>query len=219
MTEQEWSTCNDPAAMLGFLQIGRKEFDRKGRLFTIAACSRLQHLLTDERSRRALEVAERYADAKADDAELDNAYREAFHADRTLHEDVRQNQAAKDWLPALASNCVVNIVGYPIALSLDERESDFKPWAGTAMQAARTLAGEAWATLSAGADWDEKTFLAEENRHQSSLLRCIFGNPFRPLTLEPSLLSDSVAKIAKAIYNERALTGCQCWVTLWKNAG
>ena len=36
------------------------------------------------------------------------------------------------------------------------------------------------------------------------LLRCIFGNPFRPVTVNPSWLTATVVSLATAIYDERA---------------
>jgi hypothetical protein len=39
---------------------------------------------------------------------------------------------------------------------------------------------------------------------QVELIRCIFSNPFRPVTLNPSLLTSTVVDLAEAIYQERA---------------
>jgi hypothetical protein len=60
MTEAEWLGCDKPYEMLHFVQ--GKASERKLRLFACAWCRRLWHLLPDERSRRALETGEQYAE-------------------------------------------------------------------------------------------------------------------------------------------------------------
>ncbi len=44
----------------------------------------------------------------------------------------------------------------------------------------------------------------EDNAYQSMTLHCIFGNPFRPVTVDPSWLTATVVSLATAIYDERA---------------
>jgi len=75
MTEGEWLASTDTAKMLAWRQdLGRQSLlgvptytaasNRKLRLFACACCRSVWHLLTDTRSRRAVETAERFADGE-----------------------------------------------------------------------------------------------------------------------------------------------------------
>jgi len=68
MTEAEWEECQNPEPMLAFLD--GKASKRQLRLFAVACCRRLWDLLTDQRSRRAVEASERYADGLLSRKEL-----------------------------------------------------------------------------------------------------------------------------------------------------
>ena len=77
MTEQEWLSSTDPQAMLralGKVPLGIPGSfppisDRKLRLYACACVRQVWSHLTDKRSRRAVEVAERYADGGATERE------------------------------------------------------------------------------------------------------------------------------------------------------
>jgi hypothetical protein len=70
-----------------------------------------------------------------------------------------------------------------------------------------------WAKWSCGPSPLSPTYL-DVNRlfedslppaEQAQILRCVFGNPFRPVALEPAWLSPEVRSLAEAAYRERSL--------------
>jgi hypothetical protein len=65
MTPEEWERCAEPQKMLEFLRPSARASDRKLRLFGAGCCRALWAQLTDPAGRRAVEVAEQYADGKA----------------------------------------------------------------------------------------------------------------------------------------------------------
>jgi len=50
-------------------------------------------------------------------------------------------------------------------------------------------------------DWGD---VKQRTRDVAALLRCIAGNPFRPITFDPTWRSETVVSLASAIYAERA---------------
>jgi len=81
-----WRSCIRLFEMLPL--VATRISDRKRRLFAVACCRRLAHLLGDDRSRRAVEVAERYADGEASEAERLFAENSAVEA----HIDMRESR-------------------------------------------------------------------------------------------------------------------------------
>jgi hypothetical protein len=167
MMEQEWLECADPGKMLEFLR--GKVSDRKLRLFAVACCRRIWDSLTDDRSRKAVEAAERRADNTMSGKELDKALSAAL---RCAH-DRKVNDAIKDAAYAAASSAF---------------------WL-----APDTVQAAIYAVGAASIDGSEVI----ANREQCNLLHCIFGNPFRSITIDPIWLSSTVLSIAQAIYDEK----------------
>ena len=48
------------------------------------------------------------------------------------------------------------------------------------------------------------TYPEREYKAQSALLRCIFGNPFRPVAFADAWRSETAVELATGIYEERA---------------
>jgi hypothetical protein len=89
MTEAKWLACTEPYQMLDFLP--GKVSGRKLRLFACACCRQgVWPLLSDRRSRKAVEVAERFAEGAADRVALRAAWMDA----RVAAQRVTRNQRA-----------------------------------------------------------------------------------------------------------------------------
>ena len=80
MTEAEWQTCADPAALLAHLRDRGRLGERQLRRFACACVRRVWPLLADDRLRRAVQVAERFADGRATVSELRGAFEDAYVA-------------------------------------------------------------------------------------------------------------------------------------------
>lgn len=178
MTEAEWQLSQDPAHML--VRLGANASERKLRLFAAACCRGVWHLLPDARSRRAVEAAERRAEGAADAAELEVARVEARRAARAAD---RFRFGAEEMAEAAAHS--------------EARAAA----AATARYTAIT------ATQQAGWGWDWQAAWQAGCATSASLLREIFGNPFRAAEVRRSWLTYGcgvVPQMAASIYAERA---------------
>jgi hypothetical protein len=87
MTETEWMTGNDPAPMLQEA-LRRKVSDRRLRLFAVAVIQKIEHLVVDVRSQKAVRMAERFADGAATAGALARARRQAERAEAEANERI-----------------------------------------------------------------------------------------------------------------------------------
>src|SRR5947209_5694308 len=99
-TEQQWLECDDVDELIGYTEAISTE--RQRRLFACACCRRIWHLMTDERSRKAVEAAELYADGKIDADILHAAHNAAKEA------WVERNQQNDDHPAAAAFFCSIS---------------------------------------------------------------------------------------------------------------
>ena len=183
MTESHWLTATEPQEMLLFLQNSGKVSERKLRLFAVACCRRIWHLMTDVRSRRAVQVAETDADGGIGRAELQLAQ----IAEHALEDAGWPENAA--WAVAEEGND---------ARFHSRRETFY-------IYAALTTADFVCYALVDGAV--RHPLRDEEKVRQAALLRDML-NPFRSLTLAPSVRTWNdgiIVKLAESAYEERSL--------------
>jgi hypothetical protein len=151
MMKSEWLECKDPEKLLKHLAC--KVSERKRRLFACACCRRIWDLLTDERSRFAVEVSERFADGLASIEELHEAS-EVAEAAR-----VWGDQQAETWAAWNTASADLHTLLY---------------WVHYWARVARAGGQES-------SDKHDKKKWKRELGAQADLIRELFGNPFQPL--------------------------------------
>jgi hypothetical protein len=182
--------------MLGFLRGSGRVSERKLRLFAVACCRQLDHLLVDHGSREAVEVAERYADGAATDDELDVAQgwaEEVWKQERYGWEDLTDAE-----------------MGAAVAAY----------WSAEA----DALAAARGASKSAEGVRSPKATSAADRVGQCRLLRCLFGPlPSRPRPpVESAWLKwngGTVLRLAGAIYDGRRFEGMPVLADALEDAG
>jgi hypothetical protein len=198
MTETEWMACTDPDKMLAFVE--KKASSRKARLFSVACCRRIWSLLQDFRSRRAVEVAESFADGEATELALQLEMSESV-----------DGWEGKDGAAVWAAAACIHV-------------TDADALAGaiwTSRCAAASFADDRWRDAVDAAptcgqgivDWvmaepPRESKAWAERKEQSDLLRDLFALlPFRPVAVETSWLTwngGTAVKLAQSIYHDRA---------------
>jgi hypothetical protein len=185
LNEAEWLACAHPKPMLDFLR--GKASDRKLRLFACVCCrSFLPKLYSEQRiaeQRIAVELAERLADGMASEEERRQALMDAEGALDVLFPGGNNSaaQAAVNKLASIASS------------------------ATHAREVALTPAG----AFFVHGPLTHAIMIHGDCRWLASLLRDIFGNPFRPSPpLPPAVLAwndRTIPRIAQVIYDDRKL--------------
>ncbi len=202
MNEEAWLAGIDPSPLLEYLR-GRVSdidmwelpdepslasaqnvrsivSDRKLILFAAACCRHIWPLLDDQRCRGAVEIAERFADGRADVKEL--------YAART---------------PTIAAEREVGPAARAAYYTANARPADTVWHVHTAAAEAETRV----ATRAVTRDWDTAWNAAYSValQAQTDLLRDVMGNPFQRIAVNPAWItwaSGTVQRIARRIYDD-----------------
>jgi hypothetical protein len=198
MTEEEW---HGEFTFELYLQLNewlreRRSNDRKLRLWACACCRRLGELLTDPRSRVAVDAAEQHADgllmktavkAAARDAKKPPQVKLSFSFAR------RGEYTAEQWAASAA------------ALTLYSDPSHFSQTAAIRAAIAMDRAGK----------MDRRA----EDAAQVAVLRDIFGNPFRPVSFSPAWRTDTAIALARTMYEAREFSAMPILADALQDAG
>jgi hypothetical protein len=183
MTEDEWLTWNgisDP--MMEFLR-GKPGLGRKRRLLAVACCHRVMKWMPAE-CVPAVELAERLAEGPVDEEERWAAFNAAGESCD------EQQDFPHSWAGYCAFRAVETPSDYEQPTSWKE---DAAAWvAQTAAEPASWINGK----------YDSE-IIAAERREIAGLIQDIFGNPFRPVTIQEAWLTPEVVGQAKAIYEDQ----------------
>lgn len=180
MSEAEWFASNNPSEMLRPCRRVIREHPRKGRLFAVACCHRIWHLLKDKRSRAAVKAAAQFADGLVGEHQLAVAEKAAGAAHAEAFEDKGKLGSSAEWAAQFAA--------------------DPDAWF-----AARTASNWAWNAAGDGLyDGPEHAAQADLVRCIFGPL------PFRSIAIDRSWLrwnEAAVLRLAEAIYHEPDFAG------------
>jgi hypothetical protein len=189
MTEQEWGICTDPTRMLTFVK-GRAS-KRKFRLFAVSCCRHVWRFLTDERTRRAVEVNEAHVDGSASDEQLrlagisaqsalDGKWNPTWAAQQAVDSGLRPQEAfLVEYTKLLQAEFEMMWAVVRLGESGPEQSADLAAWASA---------------------WHPGGTQAAEKAYQSDLLRDLFGPlPFRQFPPAPQVITP----LANDIYASR----------------
>jgi hypothetical protein len=180
MTEEEWLSAEEPYPLVKHLcQTQRLNRTKAGRrkfwLFGCGCCRRIWNLFESEPASAAVVIAaERYADGKVPFTEVQECGRKV---NIPTYDQEQYVKLAADALVSTSAEIVANLV------------SDL-----CARAVARNLIFP-----------NEMTRIWSHELGQAAcLVRCIFGNPFRPVAFDPAWRTSDVLALAKGIYDDRS---------------
>ena len=217
MTEKEWLTAREPDDLLEFLR--ERASDRQFRLFICACCRRFLPLMPKKPQHdlnlceKYIAYGEKFAEGLITWPKLQSSFNEmepvivshdgylaAYAARMATDRDI-----AGSTRPMLRGR---NLIAHP---------------ASTGAQYSRTVVGRLLATskTSKGSTPTAKKRMATiaEKRYQIEILHDIFGNPFQPITFDPSWQTSTVISLALQVYDSRDFSAMPILADALQDAG
>ncbi len=175
MTEEEWLQCDDPYYMVN--EVASRATERKLRLFGIVCCRQNEDVFPpDQRFADAINLGEQYVE----EVISEEVRQAAFSAVYEAHEEF-----AFDELDGF-----LLMPAYLIHTSFTD--ADARQFADITNTYSR---------------WSEPHWIGQQNELRAELadyFRDIFGNPFRPVAVDPAWLTSTAVGLARGIYDDRA---------------
>lgn len=229
VTEIAWNTSTEVTTMLAFVA-GRDAppgsvlplvpmSERKLRLFLVGCCRQRWELFGDRIATQSIVEAERYADGEVEMESLRRAESAAVNEYHAFQDD-EFNRTTKR--PSVSFRFELSLCSAAIGCcqqfseQLNQhiyygRSRDFIPIhpSSRCIRADGVLRGVRSACLENqefrfGDTVNRRVLMDAEDLNQAHLLRCIAGNPFRPVAFDPIWRTETVVALASAIYTERA---------------
>jgi hypothetical protein len=197
MTEAQWLKGADVSLMVRHLEDAhRMHRSRKGRrrlrLFTAACCRLVWGLMTDDRARQAVLLAERCADGEVTREEMKAAHRAHARAFSNVL------SVSYQYSPAFCAADCAHAATISLLTPSGAGGAHFGAYYARCAAEFANRKGQAM-------PYDGPSTAAA--KRQAALLRDVFGNPFRPVNTDRAWLRwgrGTVPKVAQAIYDERA---------------
>jgi hypothetical protein len=173
-------------------------------------------MLVDERSRMAIEVAERHADGAATDDELAAAAGAADDAHRAMYATLGKVGSSLEWAAFYAAHPDpfhgAKNVSWMAAWCRFYQVKKSQPDADDIHHLPCRVIQRSGPLSPGLGPWKveiiEKPEATGAEKHvQAALLRCIFGNPFRPVAFHPTWFTREVVSLAQSAYDQRSLPG------------
>ena len=209
MTEAQWLECDDPVRLLSFA--ARQPF-RKLLLYGVACCREHWHLLRHPDSRAAVEWAERYADGLAtrddDYGRLDwRSEGVAFH-----YEAAAQSGRVESWVGEWTEASRHDLARLSGRIVGPERVTEAELVAAAAYLANQLMTLDCTDPL-------DFTLSGFRPLLSVSLLRDIFGNPFRPMKVRRPWRSAEWIDRARQMYESRDFAAMTILADKFQDAG